>query len=305
MNTKLLRDLCAVRSPSGEESAMKEFILNYVRQHAGTWVQRPEIVQGPEFQDCLLLRFGKPRVAAIAHMDTTGLCVRYENQLIPIGSPEVENGDVLVGADRQGEVECRAWYDADDRLCHDFGRPVERGTSLVFKPDFRMKGSQLHAPYLDNRAGIAVLLEVAESLENGLLVFSCWEEHGGGSMPYLCRYMYERLGIMRALVSDVTWTTDGIAAGEGVVISLRDRQIPRRSFVRHIVEMAEVSGIAFQAEVEATGSSDGREIQQSPYPIDWCFIGPPCARPHSAAEILDINDLKCAVRMYRLLMEVL
>lgn len=305
MNLELLKSLCDIRSPSGEELPMKEFIARYVRQYSGSWRCRPEIIQGPDFQDCIMLRFGVPRVAAVAHMDTTGFCVRHENQLIAIGSPEARNGDVLVGTDRLGEVECRAWYDGDDGLYHDFGRVVERGTSLVFKANFQKRGRTVISPYLDNRAGIAVLLELAQSLQNGLLVFSCWEEHGGGSMPYLCRYMYEHWGINRVLVSDVTWSTDAVLPGHGVVVSLRDRRIPRRSFVNHILELAAISGIPHQVEVEAVGSSDGREIQQAPYPIDWCFIGLVCTNGHSAVESLHLDDLQSTLQIYRLLMELL
>ena len=39
---------------------------------------------------------------------------------------------------------------------------------------------------------IASALErIAESLENGIIVFSTWEEHKGGSVGYLGKFIYE------------------------------------------------------------------------------------------------------------------
>ena len=38
---------------------------------------------------------------------------------------------------------------------------------------------------MDNRLGVWNALEVAKTLENGVICFSCWEEVGGGSVGYL------------------------------------------------------------------------------------------------------------------------
>ena len=145
------------------------------------------------------------------------------------------------------------------------------GTNLVFKSTFQEDQTFVTAPYLDNRAGIYNLLKLAEKLENGALVFSGLEEHGGGTVPYLVKLLYERYAIKKMLVSDITWSTDGVRLNEGVVVSFRDHNIPRRSFVDKIVKLATDNNISYQIEVEAGGSSDGREIQLSPYPID-CFL---------------------------------
>ena len=42
--------------------------------------------------------------------------------------------------------------------------------------------------YMDNRLGVWNCLEVAKTLENGIIVFSSWEEHGGGSVGYLGKF---------------------------------------------------------------------------------------------------------------------
>lgn len=305
MPIKLLRDLIQVQSPSGEEGAMKSFILDYVKSASKTWKVKPLIVEGEEFQDCIILIFGKPKVAALAHMDTTGFTVRYQDQLVPVGGPEIEGGELLVGQDDLGSIECRLIIDDDDHARYSFGRPIQTGACLVFKSEFHENKSYIQAPYLDNRVGIYNLLRIAGSLENGALVFSCWEEHGGGSVSYLVKYLYEQWRIRKMLVSDVTWVTERVLPGEGVVISYRDRSIPRKSFVRQLIQLAAFHDIDYQTEVEGHGSSDGREIQSSPYPIDWCFVGAPVEHVHTNREVIAMSDLNSMIRLYEVLMQAL
>ncbi len=300
-----LKSLFEVHSPSGEEVNMKQFILNFVNANSDKWRVKPEIFHGEEFQDCLVLIFGKPEIAAFAHMDTTGFTVRYQDQLIPIGGPEVSGDESLTGSDDLGDIDCDLTINDEHQLHYQFGRAITSGTSLVYKSNFKDEKSYYCSPYLDNRIGIYNLLNIAKKLENGALVFSCWEEHGGGSVPFLVRFLYEKYKIKKMLVSDVTWVSDGVRMNDGVVISHRDKNIPRKSFINYITHLADVNNISYQSEVEAYGSSDAREIQLSPYPIDWCFVGPPVENAHSNNEKISKKDLKSMILFYRILMDQL
>ena len=297
----LLKNLCHIHSPSGEEAGMIQFILDYAISVSGSWKVKPQLFYGHNFQDCLIMIFGKPQLAAFAHMDTTGFTVRYQNQLIPIGSPEVSGGEKLVGKDGLGEIECLLEQNMEGQVHYRFGRGIEAGTSLSFEPNFIEQQEIIQSPYLDNRIGIYNLLKIAPQIEHGALVFSCWEEHGGGSVPYLVRFLYEKYQISQALISDVTWVTDGVYAGEGTVISIRDHNIPRRSFLNKITRIANAKNVTYQKEVEAHGSSDGREIQHSPYPVDWCFIGPPVQHVHSDHEEVHKTDISSMIDLYKIL----
>ena len=86
---------------------------------------------------------------------------------------------------------------------------------------------------------------------------------------------------------------------------MRDRNIPRRSYIQKIIKIAEESGIDFQLEVEGAGSSDGRELQLSPYPFDWCFVGAPEDHVHSPNEKVHKHDIACMIALYKVLMEQL
>lgn len=299
----LLKQLCEVHAPSGEEYKMKEFLIRFIQKEMKNWKVMPQIIQGEEFQDCIILKFGKPRTAIFAHMDSIGFTVRYQNQLLPVGSPGAEMGTKLVGEDSLGPIECILEFDKENHAFYKFARPIERGTTLTYKSNFRENKTFIQSPYLDDRLGIYTALQVASELKDGVIAFSCWEEHGGGSVPYLAKYIYENWKVRQALVADITWVSDGIDPGKGVAISLRDRNIPRKLFVNRIIEIAKKRKIKFQLEVEGLGSSDGRELQLSPFPFDWCFVGAPEQSPHTPDEKVHKDDIKSMIDLYKHLMK--
>jgi putative aminopeptidase FrvX len=301
----LLKALCEIQAPSGHEKNLKDFLLGYVKKECKKWKIKPTILTGPEFQDCFLLKFGKPRTAIFAHMDSTGFSVRYFNQLLSIGSPDAEMGTKLVGRDSLGPIECELEFDKENHAFYKFGRPIDRGTPLTYKIDFRESRDFIESPYLDNRVGIYNALKVAETLKDGVIVFSCWEEHGGGSVGYLADYIYRKWKVRQALISDVTWVTEGVEHGKGVAISIRDRNIPRRSFVDKLIAIADKNKIGYQLEVEGMGSSDGGELQRSPFPFDWCFVGAPEMNPHTPNEKVHKQDIKSMGDLYKCLMKEL
>ncbi len=299
---ELLKKLCQIHAPSGNEAPVKEFILDYARKNLTS--NRPVIVHGDEFQDCVLLVFGKPRTVVFAHMDTVGFTVRYGRELLPVGSPYCKKGYRLVGRDSHGPVDCTvASGEEEDSWEYEFSRDIDPGTDLCFYCDFRETEEYIQSCYLDNRLGIWTALKLAETLKDGIIAFSCWEEHGGGSVAYLARYIYEKYQVRQSLIADITWVTEGVQHGKGVAISLRDRYIPRKAYLNRIVDLAKESGIPYQLEVEGAGASDGRELQMSPYPFDWCFIGAPEKDAHTPDEIVYKKDIQSMLDMYKFLME--
>ncbi len=295
----LLKQLCDIPGTSGNEAAIRDFIIEYVKEGMPNWKSKPVMYFGDGFQDTLVLAFGKPKVAAFAHTDTVGFTVRYENQLVSVGSPDAEDSTMLVGEDALGPIRCSLVSDKEGHAFYHFGRGIQSGTPLSYEVHFEETKDHISSAYLDNRLGVFNLLKLAETLENGLLVFSTWEEHGGGSVPFLAKFMVEEFGVYQALISDITWVTDGVYHGKGAAISLRDRNIPRKIFINKILSIAEGSEIPYQREVEEGGSSDGRELQTSPYPIDWCFVGAPIHGAHTPTEKVNKKDIKSMLNLYK------
>jgi putative aminopeptidase FrvX len=303
---KLLQELIAIRGASGDEGTIRDFIVDYVKKNKGKWIVQPEIFQGTGFQDALILVFGQPKTAIFAHTDTIGFTVAYDKNLYKIGGPRTFDGMELVGADSEGEIETELMVIEDSHgnshLQYIFPRQIERGTNLTFKPNFRETDEYIQSPYLDNRLGVWNALKVAETLENGAIVFSTYEEHGGNSVGFCGRFLWEKYGLHQALISDITWVTDGVTHGGGVAISMRDSGLPRRSYLNKIIALAKESGVRFQLEVESAGGSDGTMLQKTDLPFDWCFIGAPEDFVHSPDEKVFKYDIMCMVELYRFLM---
>lgn len=302
VNTTLLKQLCEIHAPSGDERPLRDFLISYIKKASKSWKAKPQLIYGEEFQDCLIVKFGKPRTAIFAHMDSIGFTVRYTNQLVSIGSPDADSGTKLVGKDALGQIECELELDKEGHAFYKFGRPIQRGTSLTYKIDFIETRDTIQTPYLDNRLGILNALHVCETLKDGVIVFGCWEEHGGGSVGYLAEYIFKKWNVRQALISDITWVSDGVEPGKGCVVSLRDRNVPRRHFIDRIVSLATQSKIPFQQEVEAMGSSDGGELQRSALPFDWCFVGAPEHNAHTPHEKVDKRDVLSMFALYDYLM---
>ena len=302
---KLLKELCSIAATSGNELAIKQFIIKYVEENILNFKVTPSIIS-ENIQDCIILKFGNPKTAIFAHLDSVGFTVRYGKELVKIGGPKSYDGIKLTGLDSKGKIETEIYNYEDENGHHHIeyllDREIDRATELTFKPDWRENKNFIQCCYMDNRLGVWNALEVAKTLENGVICFSTYEEVGGGSVGFLAKYIYENFKINQALISDVTWITSGVQHGNGVVISRRDSGLPRRSYVDKIIYLAKKSKIPFQIEVESSGGSDGNQLQKSPYPFDWCFIGAAEDFVHSPNEKVHKSDIDSMVNLYKYLM---
>ena len=304
MDLDLLKSLCGIHAPSGNEGAMTDFLLRYIAKHKKDWKYQPKVIHGEDFQNCIVLVFGKPRTAVYAHIDNIGYTVRYNKGLVNIGGPQAKSGTALYSTDHGAVAECKL-AKKENHLFYKSREELPRGTTLSFKPDWREDQSSVQCCYMDNRLGVWNVLRLCETMEHGAVVFSSWEEHGGGSVSYLAKFLYEKYKIRQALISDITWATEGVKPGHGVAISMRDSGIPRKKYVDRIIHLATQSGIPFQLEVEGSGGSDGTEIQKQPYPIDWCFVGAPEEHVHTPDEKVHKADIESMLKVYDYLMREL
>lgn len=303
---ELLKKLTKIRAAASDEGKMKSFLMDYVSENAPKWVSVPNVYEGREFQDCLILVFGEPRTAIYAHMDSIGFSTGYDKELIKIGGPRIIDGTTLVGSDSQGEIETELMVienDDDTSIQYVFDREIDRGTILTFKPDFRETNEYVQSPYLDNRLGVWNALKVAETLENGAIVFGTYEEHGGNAVANCARFLMDKYNVYQALISDITWVTNGVSHGGGVAVSMRDSGLPRRSYLNRIIKLAQESKVRFQLEVESAGGSDGGVLQKSSLPIDWCFIGAAEDNVHTPDEKVFKSDIESMVALYQYLMK--
>lgn len=301
----LLEKLCSISAPSSDESRLANFIVEYVEKNSFSWRHKPKVVCGEDFQDCVILVWGTPRTAVVAHLDSVGFMVGYNNELIPIGSPRCEDGTELVGFQNGVEVSCTYRLADNDMKTYESSVELERGTILTYKPNFREDEKYIVSPFLDNRVGVYIALLLAQKMKNGAIIFTTGEETGAGNVKFCWRYLYKMYHLHNALISDITWITEGIEYGKGCVVSMKDTNLPRRTYVEKILNVAKREGIDIQREIEIAGGSDGASLQKIPYPVNWCFVGAAQEFPHSPNEKICKSDIDSMYLLYKELMEYL
>jgi len=310
MNFELLEKLCQIPSTAGDEGGMRDFIVDYFCKNGKSSESSPKIYSGPGFQDMVIAVFGEPRAAVFAHMDTVGYTVASNRELFKIGNPKANSGTKLVGEDSRGKVNCKLEVikkskKGEESYQYQGKRKIDPGTNLTYAPDFKETKKYVKSAYMDNRLGVWIALELSREMKNGVLVFTTYEEHGGGGAQFAGRFLQENFGVQQALICDVTLVSKHVKHSRGVAISLRDRGIPRRSYVNKIMNIADKNSIKYQKEVEKAGGSDGNALQSSSYTWDWCFIGPPEANYHRPGEKVHKGDIEETLKLYRVLLNEL
>ena len=245
MDFTLLKTICAIPSTAGDEGRMRDFLLNYFSEHKNNFKAKPTVYSGDEFQDMVIVVFGKPRTAIFAHTDTVAFMAGYDKELVKIGNPKAKAGSKLVGEDSKGAIKCtlvipkkkkkKKKKSDQDRFEHNYKRNIDPGTPLTYAPDFKEAKHFVQSAYLDNRLGVWNAIQQAHTMENGALVFSTYEEHGGGGAQTAGKFLQDKYKVRQALISDVTLLSDHIKHKKGVAISIRDRGIPRQSYVRKML----------------------------------------------------------------------
>ncbi len=324
MDYSLLKKLCSIPATAGDEGRMTEFLLRYFSENNKHFKHTSQVISGPGFQEVVIAVFGKPRTAIFAHTDTVGYCVAHDRELVKVGNPKAEDKTLLQGFHKGVLETCelrvhdgkkksgkgdskRKKQGKDEEAGLSYKAPVrfEPGTPLTYVPKWKESKQYVSCAYMDNRLGVWNALQQAKTMEHGALVFSTYEEHGGGTAQFAGKFLQENFDVQQALISDVTLVSKSIRHRKGVAISMRDRGIPRQQYVRRIIELAKESGIPYQLEVEKAGGSDGLALQDSSYCWDWCFIGPPEANYHQPGEKVAKADIEAMVELYALLLREL
>jgi len=300
----LLQKLCSISAPSSDESRLAMFLVEYVEKHSFSWRHKPKVIYGEDFQDCVMLVWGTPRTAMFAHLDSVGWMVGYDDELVPIGSPRCDDGTELVGIQDGKDVSC-VFVEEEGRYTYRSDVRLERGTLLTYKPNFIESEDYIESPFLDDRVGVYVALQLAKTMKNGAIVFSTGEETRSGNAKFCWRYLYKNYHLHNALIADITWITEGIEYNKGCVVSLKDSYVPRKVFVDKILNVAKREKIAIQREVETAGGSDGGNLQMIPYAVNWCFVGAAQEFPHTPKEKIHKSDIESMIVLYKALMDYL
>ncbi|MBM3180604.1 MAG: M42 family metallopeptidase [Chloroflexi bacterium] len=343
---QLLKTLTETFGPSGYEDAVRKVILKEVKPLAdevrvdalGNLIVRkkpaagakPALPKEPR-DDVSKVEANPKRIMLAAHMDEIGIIashidkkgfVRFTNVGGTFGRYTLGarvhfmNGVTgVVGYDHLEQVDNalpinKMYIDVGASSKEDC--PVKVGDFAAFERSYLEMGNRLVAKSMDDRTGVAVLIETlrgitlrqaqGRSTPNDLyFVFTTQAEvglRGAGAAAY---GIEPEIGI----AVDVTATGDTPASmkmamelGKGPCVKFRDPGMlsdPR--IVDWMIKTAEKAKIPYQREVLLVGSTDGREIQISRAGVMTGALSIPCRYVHSASEMVDYNDLKNSVKL--------
>ena len=187
--------------------------------------------------------------------------------------------------------------------------PVRIGDIAAFDRPFSDLGDRLVSKAMDDRIGVAVLVEalrrvseLGKALDNQVtFVFSVQEEVGLRGATTAAFGAEPDLGI----AVDVTATGDipkglrmEVALGKGPAIKIRDGgMLSDRRVVDWMVRTSERAGLPYQLEVLESGTTDARAMQLSRSGVPAGCISIPCRYIHAPSEMVDYNDVQNAVRL--------
>lgn len=317
----LIRKLVESIGPSGYESAVREIVKDEVAPFA-------EEIRTDALGNLIVRKGSKTgtgmRLMLAAHLDEIGLIATHidENGFIrfstlggvrpnncPGGRVRFMNGvegvigiERLENPDRPFSIE-QLYIDVGAASRQDC--PVKVGEVAAFYRPMLDLGSRVAAKSMDDRIGVAVLVESLRQLKRTpheiYFVFSVQEEVGLRGATTAAFALDPDLG----LAVDVTLTGDTpkgvkmeVALGKGPAIKVRDgKMLSDPRLVQYLVEAAEKTKLPYQLEILEGGTTDASVIQITRAGIPSGCISIPCRYVHSPSEMVDYNDVQNAVKL--------
>lgn len=193
---------------------------------------------------------------------------------------------------------------------------VRIGTPVVYRPQvLELAGDRIAGTSVDDRAGCAVLLELARALNTRSggatvhLVFSVQEEFNLRGAVVAAQALRPDIAIQidLMLACDTPDMADrgemALGAGPGMSLySFHGRGtlngvIPHPAMVRLIEETAAAEGLALQRSAQVGVLTDLSYVQLLGEGVASVDVGFPCRYTHSALEICDLADLEGLARL--------
>ena len=316
---ELLKTLVEIPAPSGYESQVR----NQIREWIEPLVDEMRV---DSLGNLVAVRkqTDAPRLMLVAHMDEIGLMVTHVDQqgfarfvalggVMPIhcvgGRVRFLNGvQGVIGVEKNptsSEIPPleKMFIDVGASSAEDC--PIRIGDVAVFDRSFVDLGKRVVSKAMDDRVGVAVLIEALRRIEKSAFemyfVFSVQEEVGVRGATVAAFGVEPDLG----LAIDVTATGDTpkghrmeVRLGNGPAIKIRDAGMladPR--LIQWMVQTAERARIPYQREILEFGGTDARAIQLSRSGVPAGVLSIPCRYVHAPSEMVDMEDVENAVKL--------
>ena len=326
---RLLERLCNACAISGDEGEVRKIVLEQVRSHA-------DEVKVDALGNVLVMRSGKAenrlRVMLAAHMDEIGFMLTQAEEdstyrFDTVGGIDIRQlagKPVWIGHEHvPGVIGAKPIHltDSDDRdhtftlesLRIDTGlgknSKIQLGNRATFATAFSRLGGSLRAKALDDRLGVATLIELVKNAPANidlLAAFTVQEEVGLRGAQVAAYALNPDL----AFVLDSTPANDlpawdgsentryNTRLGAGAAIYLADSSTlsdPR--LVRFLIDTAEKHELAYQIRQPGGGGTDAGSIHKQRAGIPSVSISVPARYPHTAASIARLADWRSTLAL--------
>jgi endoglucanase len=328
---KLLERLCLACAVSGDEGPVRKIILEEIRPHVSD-------VKVDALGNILAVRPGtapnRVRVMVAAHMDEVGLMLTHDegdgifrfDTVGGLDARDLVGKQVHVGHDHlPAVIGAKPIHLAeDDELNHAIsiealridmgpgnGGKVKVGDRATFSTPFARLGPSLRAKALDDRLGVAILIELVKHPPANidlLAAFTVQEEIGlrGARVaayaldPHMaivldCTPAYD-LPVLdgtesEAEASRTPNTRYNTRLGAGPAIYIADsRTLSDPRLIKHLTESAEAEKIPYQFRQPGGGGTDAGAIHQQRMGIPSVSLSVPGRYLHTAAAIARLQD---------------
>jgi len=317
----LIQELVETTSPSGYESNVREVIRSKITPYA-------DEVSVDALGNLIAVKKGQnlggKRIMLAAHMDEIGIIATHVDDsgfvrfttLGGVSRHTCVGGRVRFLNGAQGVIYYETLENATslptfNQMYIDVGAtshadcPVRIGDVASFDRPFSAYGDRLVSKAMDDRIGVAVLIETLLKLKKTphqvYFVFSVQEEVGLRGATTAAFGLDPDIGI----AVDVTRSGDtpkgvkmDVSLGSGPAIKVRDSgMLSDPKVVDWMVNAAENAKIPYQLEVLEAGTTDARAIQLTRAGVPAGCISIPCRYVHTPSEMVDINDVQNAVEL--------
>ena len=324
---KLLEKLCNVVGISGDEGEVRKIVMEEIKPYA-------DEVKVDALGNVLALRRGsgrtRVRVMLDAHMDEVGFFIVADDgegiyRFETVGGIDVRHlvgRQVLVGRDRiPGVIGGKPVHlmDSDEakrkvpldalRIDLGLGGKAKVGDRAGFATKFRRVGTSIMAKSIDDRIGVATLIEILKSSPLNIdlcAAFSVQEEIGLRGAKVAAQYFQPEMAIaidstpahdfpLHDGKENVSYNT---RLGHGPAIYIADGSTlhdPR--LVRFLSEVGDAGNIPYQFRQPGGGGTDSGAIQRSLAGIPTVSVSVPHRYTHSPISVSRVEDWKNTIRL--------
>jgi putative aminopeptidase FrvX len=324
----LIRKLTEAYGPSGREAELRQIVRSEIK---GQCDYVTEDALGNLIGVVKAKAKSGRRIMLAAHMDEIGLIVSHIDErgfarVSPVGGVFPINcvgNRVRFASGRAGVIGREEREDEKhipplNHLFLDVGAadrescPVRVGDMAVFDRPMTEAGNRLIAKALDDRIGVAILIETMRRLKRTVhevqFAFTVQEEVGLRGARTSAFHLDPEI----ALSVDITLTGDtprcppmAVALGKGPAVKVRDSgMISDPRVVEWMTGAAAAQRIPCQLEVLDRGTTDAAVIQISRAGVPAGCLLIPTRYAHSPSEMVDLGDVENSVRLLLAMLQV-